>query len=208
MRSVFDNISLQSRTVTLRPHDLLLLHLWVILFCGYISVNLLVLHMMGANWRSTCLGNQAVVLLPVDWEESCLFFKCLHRCLFLFIVGLSKVDLWFLLFLLGLLLLAKLRNVLVNFILKAMAQSEWVFTYHYFYGFLNLGVCVSYFFRKCEFLMFLVQQRIRLFYICGLDFFGRTEHQKVIVLHLRKAWVDRAPNTWVSFYLLNRKHIY
>lgn len=64
------------------------------------------------------------------------------------------------------------------------------------------------FFRKSEFRMFLIQQRLRFIRSCGLDFFGGTEHQEVIVLHLRKAWVDWAPYTWVSFYFLYWKHFY
>ncbi len=70
-----------------------------------------------------------------------------------------------------------------------------LFTYHYFDGLLDLGVRVSYFFRKSEFLMFLIQQRLRFFRSGGLDFFSGTEHQEVIVLHLRKARVDWAPYT-------------
>jgi hypothetical protein len=62
-----------------------------------------------------------------------------------------------------------------------------LFTYHYFDGLFDLGVRISYFFIKSEFLMFLVQQRLRLFRSGRLDFFGGTEHQEVIVLHLRKA---------------------
>jgi len=69
VRSVLDNISLKSRTVTLRARDLLYFFYgswWVILLCAYIFVDLLVLGMVCTNWWSTCLGNQAVVLLAGD----------------------------------------------------------------------------------------------------------------------------------------------